>query len=301
MTEAREEYMSHKHMEYQGKDIDEAVAKACGDLQANRAELEIEIVSAGSAGIFGLGRKKAVIRARRKAAAPLVPEPPLSQAPAPASPEPDAPTRSKGKRPGKGAPLTTARRHPTPPSGRPEPGPPPTPEDILAIRDLTQTLLAKMGFELEVEASLSGDQLRVRIHPGAHLEELVGREGNVLDALQYLLRKIVAQRLPGRLDLSLDAGNYREQRQQELRELALDLARQVKSTGTSQTLGALNPADRRIVHLALKDDPDIRSVSIGEGLFKRIRIYLPGTTRGRRRPAPGPGATEGAAPPSDSP
>ncbi len=310
MTEAREEPMSHNHIEYQGKNIDEAVAKACGDLQTNRAELEIEIVSAGSTGIFGLGRKKAVIRARRKAVSPLVPEPTLRQASTPASPEPNAPPRPKGKRPGKGAPLTTARRHPAPPS-RPEPskashppsepGPPPTPEDIEAIRDLTQTLLAKMGFELEVEASLAGGKLRVHIHPGAQVEELVGREGNVLDALQYLMRKIVAQRFPGRLDLSLDAGNYREHRQQELRELALDLARQARATGTSQTMGALNPADRRIVHLALKDDPEIRSVSIGEGLFKRVRIYLPGTTRGRRRAAPGPDATEGAAPPSDSP
>ncbi|MDA8419546.1 MAG: Jag N-terminal domain-containing protein, partial [Desulfobacteraceae bacterium] len=257
--------MSHNHMEYQGKNIDEAVAKACDDLQANRAELEIEIVSAGSTGIFGLGRKKAVIRARRKAASPLASESPLSQAPTPASPKPNAHPRPKGKRPGKGTPLTTARRHPGPEPGPSkaahppsEPGPPPTPENIEAIRELTQTLLAKMGFELEVEASLVGGKLRVHIHPGAQVEELVGREGNVLDALQYLMRKIVAQRFPGRLDLSLDAGNYREHRQQELRELALDLARQARATGTSQTMGALNPADRRIVHLALKDDPEIR-------------------------------------------
>ena len=67
----------------------------------------------------------------------------------------------------------------------------------------------------------------------------------------------------------------------ELQERAVRLAQEVKETGKTRTIPAINPAERRMVHMALQDDTDIRSRSVGEGLFKKVLIYLPG--KGRRR------------------
>ncbi|PKN15596.1 MAG: hypothetical protein CVU68_13940 [Deltaproteobacteria bacterium HGW-Deltaproteobacteria-3] len=67
----------------------------------------------------------------------------------------------------------------------------------------------------------------------------------------------------------------------ELQARALRLAQEVKETGKTRTIPAINPAERRMVHMALQDDTEIRSRSVGEGLFKKVLIYLPG--KGRRR------------------
>ena len=70
--------------------------------------------------------------------------------------------------------------------------------------------------------------------------------------------------------ISVDAGDYRASRRQELEALALRLAGEVKNSGRSRTVPALNPAERRIIHMAIQDDRAIRSRSVGEGIFKKI-------------------------------
>jgi spoIIIJ-associated protein len=116
---------------------------------------------------------------------------------------------------------------------------------------------------------------------------LTSQDGKTLDSLQYLLRKIVSKKVPGRVNLSIDVGNYREQRQKQLEELALEYSAKVKENGKTQVISSLNPSERRVVHVALQDDPAIRSRSIGDGLFKKVLIYKPGKGRknnNRKRP-----------------
>ena len=91
--------------------------------------------------------------------------------------------------------------------------------------------------------------------------------------------------------MTIDVGNYREKRFQELKERAVEYAAKVKEDGKTQVISSLNPSERRVVHVALQDDPDIRSRSVGEGLFKKVLIYKPGKgrksnnrKRGRSRP-----------------
>ncbi|HHB75913.1 MAG TPA: RNA-binding protein, partial [Desulfobulbus sp.] len=107
-------------------------------------------------------------------------------------------------------------------------------------------------------------------------DELVGSEGRTLDSMQYLLRKMTSSRLPDRMMLSLDAGDFRQRRAEELKTRALQLAEEVKETGKTQAIPALNPAERREVHMILQEDKAIRSRSVGDGLFKKILIYKPG-------------------------
>ena len=161
------------------------------------------------------------------------------------------------------------------------PAEPPSPEVIAAIQELLETLLGLMEIPSTVTMSAQGNKLFAHIISENNPDDIIGRDGSTLDAIQYLLRKIVSQKFPEKINLNLDAGTYREDRQKELEELALEMARKVKDTGKSQVISALNPAERRIVHVTLQDDTGIRSSSIGEGLFKKVRIYLPG--QGRKR------------------
>lgn len=116
-----------------------------------------------------------------------------------------------------------------------------------------------------------------------HQEILTAQEGRVLDSLQYLLRKIVSKKVEGRVQLTIDVGDFREKRFQELKERAVDYAALVKEDGKTQVISSLNPSERRVVHVALQDDPDIRSRSVGEGLFKKVLIYKPGKGRNNNR------------------
>ncbi len=83
--------------------------------------------------------------------------------------------------------------------------------------------------------------------------------------------------------ISLDAGDFRAKRNEELKQLGLQYAEEVKKSGKTRSIPSLNPSERRVVHLALQDDKDVRSRSVGEGLFKKVLIYRPG--KGRKGPA----------------
>jgi spoIIIJ-associated protein len=72
-------------------------------------------------------------------------------------------------------------------------------------------------------------------------------------------------------------GDFREKRQDELQDLARELAALVKVDGKTQVIPSLNPSERRVVHMALQDDKEIRSRSVGDGLFKKVLIYKPGS------------------------
>ena len=111
---------------------------------------------------------------------------------------------------------------------------------------------------------------------GEFEDDLTGQDGRTLDSLQYLLRKIVSRKISERVRLTIDVGDYRERRNQELKDKAVDYAALVKQNGKTQVIPSLNPSERRIVHVALQDDSEIRSRSVGDGLFKKVLIYKPG-------------------------
>jgi len=147
-------------------------------------------------------------------------------------------------------------------------------QDLLRILDL-------MGCSSPVTVAQDPNHKVLAHISGDLLDLLVGPEGQTLDALEYIMRKIITRKFPQKVLFSLDAGQFRANRMQELQERALGLAREAKETGKTRTIPAINPAERRIVHMALQNDTEIRSRSVGDGVFKKVLIYLPG--KGRRR------------------
>ena len=107
---------------------------------------------------------------------------------------------------------------------------------------------------------------------GDDLGILIGRRGETLAALQYVLRLIVAHHQKARVPLTIDIEGYRQRRYRSLRELALRLAQKAISTGQSMTLEPMPADERRMVHLALSVNPDVVTQSIGEGEMRKVVI-----------------------------
>jgi spoIIIJ-associated protein len=273
-------------MEYKGTDVEEAIANACQALNVAREQLEITIVSTGSTGIFGLGRKKAVVAVTLKGEGRSAP--PAAEAKEPAASLEKPRQSGRPPRAGKeGKPASAPEEQGKTEKEGEEPeesavGDPVSAEEMEEIKKDLARILELMG----AAASLSMEQdaankVLARIE-GEGLELLIGPEGQTLDALEYLLRKIITRKFPQKVLFALDAGGFRANRREELQERALRLAQEVKETGKTRTIPAINPAERRIVHMALQNDTEIRSRSVGDGVFKKVLIYLPGKG-GRKR------------------
>lgn len=262
----------------------EAIEIACKSLKATQEQLDIEVVHTGSAGIFGLCRQKSTIKATLKKQAA-----PASEESAATSPPP-AKKKSSGKKKTTPRPAKAAADKTTAAVSRqPEEEAPLPPEDDdtspkethILTEDELETVRADITRLLELmflpsPVTVSQERGSVLAHiTGEHINTIIGEEGRTLDSLQYLLRKMLRKKFPFKINLNLDAGDFRSNRINDLKTLSLKLASEVKETGKTLSIPSLNPSERRVIHMQLQDDKDIRSRSVGEGLFKKVLIYLP--------------------------
>jgi len=150
----------------------------------------------------------------------------------------------------------------------------PSSEDIAVTVDVLQHILQYMNIRAAVQVR-SQSPLTLNIQGiNENLGLLIGRRGETLSALQLLVSLIVSHRTKHRMRIIVDAENYRERREDNLRSLALRVAQQVRNYRRSIALEAMPPHERRIVHIALSDSPDISTESIGEGDARRVVISL---------------------------
>lgn len=150
----------------------------------------------------------------------------------------------------------------------------PSREDIEITVDVLQHILRYMNIHATVQVR-STTPLTLNIHGiNENLGLLIGRRGETLAALQLLVSLIVSHRTRHRMRIIVDAENYRERREENLRSLALRVAQQVRSYRRSIALEAMPPHERRIVHIALADSQDISTESTGEGDERRVVISL---------------------------
>jgi spoIIIJ-associated protein len=152
-------------------------------------------------------------------------------------------------------------------------------EDAEAAERVLDALLAKMKLTARVEAHHTqlvddrhdGPTLVLDIR-GDDLGTLIGRRGETLENLQYLTRLLVAKELGHYINLVLDVEGYKAHREEMLRQLALRMAERVAQTHKPTSLEPMPAAERRIVHLALRDHPDVRTESVGSGENRKVTI-----------------------------
>lgn len=282
--------MTSEKRDFYGKDVATAIKTACEELQVPQEELDIDVIETGSTGIFGLIRKKAHITAAVKplnqpvsddAVEPLIEDDNAIEEVAESMVE--SADEDEEIEPSTSEEITvedeSIKEEKVEESEE-------LPEEALELikKELT-VLLGHMGYPSPVNIEANGISVLCKV--GDEFEEvLTGQEGKTLDSIQYLLRKIIARKVPNRLRLTVDVGNFREKRLENLKVRAKELAEKVKEDGKTQVIPALSPSERRVVHMSLQDDKEIRSRSVGDGLFKKILIYKPGKgnkSGGRRR------------------
>lgn len=279
---------------FTGKNVEEAIAEGLRALGLRQTEVEIEIISRGSRGIFGLGSEPAQVRIKPRpvSAAPqleptIVSAPPSSEAPQP---------RDAGRRPAAVSEAETVSQAIETPDAvsaiaetedaeeveQIETAERSSAEEEEQLAQLASELLGNvvrlMGFEARVvaewrEPDADNEQryLLLDLH-GKDLNPLIGRRGETLNNLQYLVRLMVNQRLHRWKNIVVDVEGYRRRRMEHLSQLALRSAQQVAQTGRALALEPMPASERRIIHLTLRDHPDVITESSGEGERRKVHI-----------------------------
>jgi len=245
-------------VEIQAISVEEAVRLALEQLGRGRDEVEIEVLAEPSGG-GGLDEEEALVRVTVRGFA-------------------SQPTRGPGAGrrmpPGRPAPP----RPPVMPDAEEDPGD--VDEVTAAALTVTRELLGSMGFQVRVvhqrpaadEAEESGPPTVGVNILGDDLGVLIGRRGEYLAQLQYLVNLLVNRRVDEWTRVSLDVEGYKRRREESLIGLAERVARQVERSGRPIQLEPMPPNERRIVHLALRDEVGVSTESSGEGDLRRVVI-----------------------------
>ena len=272
--------MNGMELEIEAKNVDEAIEKACREFNVPREKLNIEVLAVGSSGLLGLGAKKARIKASLLTLdLPLEPEKPEKPETRPeAKPEkaerPERPARAA--RPGR-EDKPEKRTAPHRENGREEARladlPASDPRTAVRAKEILEGILTRMGLDYPVETIESEESVTLRISgDGSGL--LIGRGGQTLDAIQYIINKVINKARLDRRIIVLDTEEYRGKREEYLLSLAAKLSHKVKKSRKPVTISNMSARDRRIIHLALKDDPGLLTKSRGEGAYRKI-VILP--------------------------
>ncbi len=136
----------------------------------------------------------------------------------------------------------------------------------------TEDLLRAMGFEATVSARAEDLSVEVRAEVPQDSDLLAGHKGEVRQALQHLLNRMLNRGQGSRYHLQLEINDFWQQREAELRALARQLAEEALADGGEKLTEYLNAQERRIVHVMLKDDPRVKTYAIGDGLIKKVAV-----------------------------
>jgi spoIIIJ-associated protein len=132
-------------------------------------------------------------------------------------------------------------------------------------------ILSKMGFELRVEESRHDGTLELTLD-GSDRKRLTARDGELLAALEFVLNRMGRRAWPDEPPVRLICRGFRSERDDELVELVRQAAAQVVQSGNPQRLQAMNPYERRVVHMTVRELPGLTTVSEGDGFMKRVRV-----------------------------
>lgn len=248
--------------------VEDAVTKGLNQLGLPEEAVEIEVLDTGSKGFLGLGTRQARVRLRIKDAEAVV-------QPTQRTKE-EKPVKPRDKQLIEVEPVETA-----PTKRREMPAGELDEEAVLKIAEqVTGELLEKMHVRARLKAQIvppadENDQSLVMVEvQGDDLSILIGRRSETLNALQYITSLIVAREAGKWVPLMIDVQGYRARRERQLRVLARRMADQVVHTGRRSALEPMPANERRIIHLELRDHPEVMTESVGEEPNRKVTILL---------------------------
>jgi spoIIIJ-associated protein len=243
-------------VEASGKTVDEAVEKALEELGASRDEVRIKVLSEGSGGILGIGGGQARVRVSMLDDADEAEDEDYGDAKIEPGADGEAPEGEEAEAEGEYIE-----------------------DEAESAAQMLDKMLVMMGIEADVsirDAETPGDGLgmveAVLEVEGEDLGLLIGRRGETLQSLQYLLNLMVQKQLGRRIMFTVDVEGYRRRRERQLTGLARRMADQVRRTRRPATLEPMPANERRIIHLALAEDRQVMTESEGDGDTRKVII-----------------------------
>ncbi len=246
--------------------VEEAIQKGLSQLNLPQDAVDVEVLDAGSRGLFGLGSRQARIRLSIK----TTPQPVMPR------PQKEAPVRPVEPRPASSASdsadavLEAANETAVDLSN--------LDETLRVATEVVTELIDKMKVRAKVTASYrdtdeeSEEKVVLVNVEGNDLSILIGRRSETLNAIQYISSLIICKRLDRWIPLMIDVQGYRARRERQLRQIARRMAEQALHTGRRQVLEPMPANERRVIHLELRDNPEVLTESVGEEPNRKVTI-----------------------------
>ena len=281
-----------KEITVSARTLSDAITEALIELEITSDMLEYDVIEKGSEGFFGIGRKQAVIKARKK-----VVEPPKEEI---KKEEPEAPVKEKPKKEFKKEPKKESHKEhkehkeqkefkkdaarevhrEVKESVAPAKEEEKEPVKLAEISEETKTacvdflkgVFETMNLEVEIVTEIDEEGALAIELKGKHMGILIGKRGQTLDALQYLTNRVANKNQEEFVRVKLDTENYRKRRKETLENLAKNIASKVKRTRKPVSLEPMNPYERRNIHSALQADRYVSTHSEGEEPYRRVVV-----------------------------
>ena len=262
------------------KTLDDAITEALVQLGVTSDRLDYIVVEKGSEGFLGIGRKQAVIKARRKREEKPVEETVEESKVETPVKEEVKPEKKAEKKPAKEHSHTKKNVREEKPEVKSEPKKEVElakvePQTIETCEKFIYDVMNAMGME-DVKVTSAVDEegaLSINME-GSNMGILIGKRGQTLDSLQYLTNRVANKMQDGYVRVKLDTEDYRRRRKETLENLAKNIASKVKRTRKTVSLEPMNPYERRIIHSALQSDPAVSTHSEGEEPYRRVVVTL---------------------------
>lgn len=238
--------------------VEEAIERGAAELGLPKDSLEVEVLDEGGKGFLGISSRQARVRL-----SVAIDQPGETAAPARKAARSGRPVRARPPEP-----LSDSEQ-PTEEQDR---------EAMRVSREIVLELIQRMGLDVDVDSRWIPKDPEARVRPlqvdvrGHDLGILIGKRGETLSALQYIARLIVAKELQRPVAIVIDVEGYRAKREEQLTRLAHQVAEQATELNRTMELEPMPANERRIIHVALRDDPAVTTESIGEGPRRKVTI-----------------------------
>ena len=293
------------------KTLDDAITEALIQLGVTSDQLEYDVIEKGNAGFLGIGRKQAVIKARRKVEKKVNDEPVIDFSDAVKEVMKDSKSDNYHKHNNRdnkkkkdnrkkenyhknnknvtASEKTEKVKEETVKTEKKEKNDKPHKPvqerkeiELAKVEDITvktceeflTNVLKDMDMEVEIKTSIDEEGALCIEMNGDNMGILIGKRGQTLDSLQYLTNRVANKAQDGYVRVKLDTEDYRRRRKETLENLAKNIAHKVKRTRRSVSLEPMNPYERRIIHSALQGDRSVTTHSEGEEPYRRVVVTL---------------------------
>lgn len=254
------------YMEFSAKTVNDAITEACTHFTVASDRLDYEVLEEGSSGFLGLGSKAAKIKARVKEEAEM-----MAEAEEKAVKEIVKEEKKAEKEAAKELKKEEKKEVKEAKAKAPVNAKEVEDKSIAFLKDV----LHAMDIAAVVEAEYDSNEELLNINLiGEDMGILIGKRGQTLDSLQYLVSLVVNKEAGGYIRVKVDTENYRERRKATLENLAHNIAFKVKRTRRSVSLEPMNPYERRIIHSALQNDKYVTTHSEGEEPYRKVVVTL---------------------------